>query len=718
MPPKSNEASRRTRHPALSPAAAVALAFAPFAAEAQLKPPPGTAAVLDEVVVTATRVEGSAFDLPVSIDRVDRSVIREDRPQVNLSESLNRVPGVVVQNRQNYAQDLQISSRGFGGRSTFGVRGIRLYADGIPATMPDGQGQAATFNLGSADRIEVLRGPFSSMYGNAAGGVIQIFTADGPPEPTLSGGIFAGSYDTWKLGVQFGGTSGPLNYIGDLSRFQTDGYRDHSFARRDQLNAKVKYDLGSRGLLTLVVNSLDQPETQDPLGLTAAQVALDPRQAGTNAIAFNTRKSIAQSQAGVTYGLDVTGSDRLEVRAYGGDRQVTQYLAIPLATQAAATHSGGVVDLDRGYGGGGLRWTHMAGLGGGPLTASAGLDYERQSERRTGLINNFGIAGALKRNEDDTVSSTAVYAQLEWQFAPRWNLLAGLRYSRVEFESVDYFIAAGNPNDSGSIQYSRTTPAVGLAFKLTPTVNLYGNLGRGFETPTFAELAYRADGTTGLNFALRPATSKHAEIGVKTKIGDSMRLNLAAFRIDVTDEIVVNTNSGGRSTFKNVPGTRRDGVEVAWSGRFGAGLEAAVAYTWLDATFTQPFTTGVGAPAVQVPVSAGSRLPGVPPQTLYGELIWRYAPMGFHAGVEVRHNGKVFVNDQNSEAADSYTVWSLRAGFEQRGRNWRISEFVRVDNVTDKQYIGSVIVSEANGRFYEPAPTRNVLVGVQASLQF
>ncbi len=704
--------------PVFTVCAAAMLALAPLAADAQLKPPPAGAVALEEVVVTATRVEESSFDLPVSIDRVDRSVIREDRPQVNLSESLNRVPGVVVQNRQNYAQDLQISSRGFGGRSTFGVRGIRLIADGIPATMPDGQGQAATFNLESADRIEVLRGPFSSMYGNASGGVIQIFTADGPPEPTLSGGVFAGSYGTWKLGTQFGGTSDRFNYIGDLSRFQTDGYRDHSWAQRDQLNAKVKYDAGNRGLLTLVVNSLDQPETQDPLGLTAAQVAQDPRQAGTNAIAFNTRKSIAQTQLGLTYALAVTGSDSIVARAYTGDRQVTQYLAIPLATQAVATSSGGVVDLDRGYGGAGLRWTHTADLNGAPLAASAGVDYDRQSERRTGFINNLGISGALKRNEDDTVSNTDYYAQVEWNFAPRWNLLAGVRHSRVEFGSSDYFIAPGNPNDSGSIQYSRTTPAAGITFKLSPAVNLYGNLGRGFETPTFAELAYRSDGATGLNFALRPAVSKNAEIGVKSRLGDAMRLNLAVFRIDVTDEIVVDTNSGGRSTFKNAPGTRRDGFELAWNGRFQYGLEAAVAYTLLDATFTQPFTTVISTPSIPVTVNAGSRLPGVPPQSLYGELVWRYAPAGFHAGVEIRHNGKVFVNDPNTEAADAYTIWNLRAGFEQRGRNWRIAEFVRVDNVGDKQYIGSVIVSEANNRFYEPAPTRNAMIGAQASFQF
>jgi iron complex outermembrane recepter protein len=154
---------------------------------------PAAPTVLPGVTVTATRVERESFDLPVSIDTIGGRTIREDRPSVNLSEALNAVPGVVVQNRHNYAQDLQISSRGFGARSTFGVRGLRLIADGIPATMPDGQGQAASFNLDTAERIEVLRGPFASMYGNAAGGVIHIFTADGPEQPTLTGRLDAGS---------------------------------------------------------------------------------------------------------------------------------------------------------------------------------------------------------------------------------------------------------------------------------------------------------------------------------------------------------------------------------------------------------------------------------------------------------------------------------------------------------------------------------------------
>ena len=675
-------------------------------------------AVLPEVSVSATRIERESRDLPVSIDTVGQRAIREANPQVNLSEALNRVPGVTVQNRHNYAQDLQISTRGFGGRSTFGVRGVRLIADGIPASMPDGQGQAATFSLGSAERIEVMRGPFSSLYGNSAGGVIQIFTADGPRKPTASGSVVAGSYDTFKLGAQLAGTGGAINYLADLSRFGSHGYRDHSAVRRDHLNARFKIDAGDRGTVTLVVNALDQPETQDPLGLTAAQVTQNRRQAGANAIAFNTRKSIAQSQLGLAWDLPLTGSDRIEARAHIGDRQVTQHLAIPLATQNAATHSGGVVDLDRGYGGAGLRWTHSTELGGGPLTASAGYDYERMAERRQGFINNFGATGALKRDEDDVVSTSGLYLQAEWRPSQRWGVLAGLRHSRVSFESTDYFIAAGNGNDSGSVDYTRTTPTAGVTWRASPDINAYANIGKGFETPTFAELAYRSGGGTGLNFALRPALSLHREIGVKSKLGDSMRLNLALFRIDVTDEIVVDTNAGGRSTFRNASNTRREGLELAWEGRFPRGFEVALAYTALKARFTQPFRTVIGTPSVPVTVSAGSRLPGVPSAGLAGELIWRHAPWGFHAGAEVRHSSRIYVNDPNTESASAYTVWNLRAGFEQRGRNWRVTQFARVNNLSGRQYIGSVIVAEANNRFYEPAPERNWLAGVAASYSF
>jgi iron complex outermembrane receptor protein len=353
-------------------------------------------------------------------------------------------------------------------------------------------------------------------------------------------------------------------------------------------------------------------------------------------------------------------------------------------------------------------------VSGTPLDLHVGFDHERMAERRRGFINNFGVTGALKRDEDDTVQSNDVYAQAEWRLFAKTLLMAGVRHSRVRFKSEDFFIAGGNPDDSGGVRYARTSPVAGLSYEVSPRVNVYVNAGKGFETPTFAELAYRPDGSPGLNFALRPSVSWHREAGVKVLTGETGRLSLALFRIDVKDEIVVNSAVGGRTTFRNAARTERKGAELGWQGRFGKGWEAAVAYTYLSAEFSQPFASGTPP----VPVAAGNRLPGVPSTVLYGELVWRHAASGFHAGAELRHNARVYVDDQNSESAASYTVVNVRAGFEQVGKRWRLSEFVRLDNVADNNYIGSVIVADGNRRFYEPAPGRNWLVGVSAQLAF
>ena len=657
----------------------------------------GAHAQHESITVTTTRIPQPGYELPAAIDAVDARVIREDNPMVNLSETLGRVPGILVQNRQNYAQDLQVSSRGFGARATFGVRGVRLIADGIPATMPDGQGQAATCDLASAERVEVLRGPFASLYGNSSGGVVQVFTADGPPAPALDVALFAGSYGQRKLNARFGGEAGSLNYVANASRYETDGYREHSAATREQWNSKVRLGLGP-GRLTLVASGLEQRDTQDPLGLTRAQLEDDPTQADATAFTFNTRKSIRQSQAGAAWEADLSACDRVEARLYGGERQVEQYLS-----QAGDTplSSGGVVDLDRGYSGAGARWTHTFIGAENPLTASFGIEHERMGERRRGFVNVAGDKGALKRDEDDTVRSTDFYAQAEWRVAARWILSAGARRSSVRFETRDDYVTGANPDDSGSVSYARTNKVAGVLFKAAPAVHVYANAGEGFETPTFAELAYRPGGLTGLNFALQPARSRHYELGIKARPA-GVRLDAAAFRIVTRDEIVTNSSSGGRTDFRNAGETEREGVEVALAARLHEQLEAHFAYTGLRARF----------------VDGGARLPGVPATMLYAEVAWRPPVGGFHAAAELRHVGRVYVNEANVDAAAAYTVFGLRAGLEQSGRSWRLREFVRIDNVADRRYAGSVIVAEARGRFFEPAPGRNWLAGVEATFTF
>jgi iron complex outermembrane recepter protein len=659
----------------------------------------------DPVVVTATRVDQPSLAVPASIDRLYAEELREGRPQVNLSESLGRVPGIVVLNRQNYAQDLQISSRGFGARAAFGVRGIRLIADGIPASMPDGQGQSATFDLGTASRIEVLRGPFSSLYGNASGGVINVLTEDGPPVPTLEAGIYAGDYGTRRGALKFGGQQGAFNYIGNLSRFETDGYREHSAARRDQLNLKGRIGLGGDTSLTLVGMTLEQPETQDPLGLTAAQVAQDPRQVDPAALQFNTRKSIQHEQAGAHLEHRLSGADRLQATAYAGSRDVEQYLGF---AGTATLSSGGVVNLDREFGGTSLRWSGERAWQGRPLRLQAGFEYERMAERRRGYVNNDGVAGALKRDEDNVVDSTGLYAQGEWQFAERWAAHAGVRSTRVEFESTDYFIVDTNPDDSGALDYSATTPVAGILFRLDPQTSLYANYGRGFETPTFVELAYRNAGT-GLNFDLVPSRSRHIEAGVKAVRPGHGRLNAAVFDIETRDEIVPEPSVQiGRNVFRNAGRTQRRGLEIGAESLWTGPFELRGAYTWIDATFEEDFD----------PTVSGKMLPGVPREQFYAEGSWRHAPWGLRVSLEVLHRSKVPVDDQNSEFAASFTLVNAAIGFEQRGRRWRLAEFLRVDNVGDEAYVGSVIVNGAGGRFYEPAPQRNILLGVQARLQF
>lgn len=668
----------------------------------------------DAITVTGTRVERPSLEVPAAIDRVDAEDLRFARPMVNLSESLGRVPGIIVQNRQNYAQDLQISSRGFGARSTFGIRGLRLIADGIPASFPDGQGQVSHFDLGSVGRIEVLRGPLAVMHGNASGGVIQLTTER--PEPGVAADFSAADFGTRRFGLKLGERAAWGDGVVSVSRFHTDGYRQHGAADREQLNAKFTLPFGGGASLTLVANAFASPETQDPLGLTRAQMNADPRQVAASALAFDTRKSAAQQQFGAAWQQRLSAWT-LHVAAYGGERSVRQYLAIPLATQAAATHSGGVVDLGRGYGGGSFRMTREEVLLGRPFTLALGGELERMVERRRGFINNNGMIAGLKRDEDDTVTAAAAYAQAEWRPAKRWIVLAGLRANRVDFRVADYFLVPGNGDDGGARHYRAATPAAGVVYRLSTTVNLYANLGRGVETPTFAELAYRTS-ATGPNFGLAASRSRHLEAGAKATLFERVRLNAALFDIATRDEIAIESNAGGRSAFKNAGRTRRAGVELGASASLPWGFEAALAWTRMEAQFLDTFGSVAGTPAVAITVPAGSRLPGAPRSSLYAELKWRYAPVGFTAALELQHKGRVWVDDRNSEAADASRVANVAAGFVQAAGAWRITEYLRIDNLTDRRYAGSVVVNDANLRFYEPAPGRNAALGLQVLRAF
>ena len=689
--------------------ALLVLAFA----SATLRADPAEQASLAPVVVTATRSAQPAFDVPASIDAVQIDADDAGTAGVNPSEYLQGVPGLLAHDRQNYAQDEQLSIRGFGARSTFGVRGVRLYVDGIPATMPDGQGQVSNFPLDAAQRIEVLRGPFSALYGNSSGGVIQIFTADASATPQWRASLGGGSYGTYRAAADVRGSDGALGYNVDFSQFYTDGYRGRGRAQRETGNAKFDLRLDGDRKLTLLVNTLALPDADDPLGLTRAQFDTAPRQPQPAAAQFDTRKSVHQQQLGAIYEQGLGAEQSLRVLGYAGQRGVEQFQSIPLAVQARPTSPGGVIDLDGDYGGVDARWNWRTALAQRPFELTAGTSYDRQSVHRRGY-NNFsgtqlGVKGDLRRDEQDDVYNVDEYLQANWDVAERWLVNAGARHSNVRFRVDDRYGNAAP--DASRAAYGATTPVAGVLFRAAPRWHLYAAYGNAFETPTFNELSYRPDGSAGINFGLIPARSRNGELGSKLQLSGGGEFDVALFQANTRNEIAVLTSGGGRTTYQNIDRARRRGAEAKFEQPLGESWRVEAAYTHLDATFRSDFSLPCPPPTncVQL-IPAGSRIPGVPRNFASGALRYRMSS-GWSAGLEAQAAGATPVNDANAEFAPGYAVLNGVLGYAFRRGDAHISTFLRLNNVADRHYAGSVIVNESNGRYYEPAPGRNVFAG-------
>lgn len=673
--------------------------------------------LLDKVVVSATRSDATAFDVPASVDAVD--VEDSLRRGASPAELLQGVPGITARDRGNHAQDTQVSIRGFGARSAFGIRGVRLYVDGIPATQPDGQGQVSHLNLDAAGRIEVLRGPFSSLYGNASGGVIQLFTADAPQPPQWRLGGVAGAFGTTRLHTGYRGASdGGFEANLDYSRFRTDGWRAHSQATRHSLNARIRVPLRNGGAVTLVGNALHQPDTDDPLGLTRQQFLEDPGQATPQALQFDTRKRVDQATAGAILDLPVGDTDSLRAMAYAGTRAITQFLAIPAAAQAAPTNAGGVIDLQTGFGGTDLRWTRTLGTADRPLQLSVGLAADVLRQDRLGFENfvgaRVGVAGRLRRDEAIRVDAFDQYAQLDWRMSRRWSVLAGLRRAGVRMAVRDQYIAPGNPDDSGRVRFSGTLPVFGVLLRASDALNFYASHGQGFETPTITEVAYRADGGSGLALDLKPASSRNVEAGAKWRRG-GLHAQLAAFDIRSRDELTVASAIGGRTAYRNAGRTHRRGAELSVDWTFAQDWALAWAASHLRARFDAAFLgCSARCTAPDTPIAAGARIPGIPAHQGFLALRWRPA-QGWNAAIDLQHSGSTPVNDANTESAPAYTTLGAEAGYRWQSRTHALRAFLRVDNATDRAYAGSVIVNDGNGRYYEPAAGRGWLLGVELS---
>lgn len=697
---------------------------------------PAFGQLLDEVVVSASRTEQRSFDSAAAVQRVDRAVIQDSGPQVNLSESLSRVPGLTILNRENYAQDLQVSIRGFGARASFGIRGIRLLIDDIPATTPDGQGQGSSISLTSMDHIEVLRGPMAQLYGNAAGGVIQAFTKQAPSGPELNYQYYLGAYDMHRADYQFGDTVGMYGVVADYSTFSTGGYRTNSGVERKQFNGKVDFQPNDQTHVKVVFNQFDMPLALDPLGLTLKQLTADPSQAGTGAMQYSTRKTILQNQLGSSAIYRLDQDSTLSARAYVGTRDNLQYQAATVPSSGVFPATAAWTGLNRNYYGVGLQYQQRTQWAEIPVEWVGGYEFDRSREyRQAGTTSGGQKTGVINRREGNQADNSDLFVQGHAMLSDRVNLTTGLRYSTVRFVSDDYYLGDGY-DGSGSNSFSSVSPVLGMTLHATDALNLYANLGKGFETPTLAEVAYQNSTVSGrpavagmFNPYLNASRSHHYEIGSKWIPSPGARVDFALYQIDTTDEIVVSTSSAGQTSYKNAPGTSRSGWELSGSAQLSPHLTLSGAAAMIDAHFTQTYinqtvNASTGA-TTNVTVASGNQLPGIPQTSLFSELAWSSdsttarkgaPPMGTRFGIELVQAGRLYANDTNTDSVDGHTVLNLSASQRWPLGRGNLALYGRVNNVTDVKYVGSVIVNQSSAQFYEPGLPRNWTLGVSLTL--
>jgi iron complex outermembrane receptor protein len=663
---------------------------------------------LSPLVVTGTRTEQNSFDLPMSINAITSETLHNASQQVHISESASRIPGVVVNNRNHGAQELAITSRGFGARSQFGVRGIRLYTDGMPLTMPDGLGVPSGMNLDNASRVEFLRGPFSSLYGNSSGGVVQLFTKDGGPDTELSAGVFYGSYGTHRETSTMSGTLNNVNYFFNTSHYKTDGYRDWSGFEKDFNNAKISIKLSDSTKLTFIAMEINQPYVKDPGGVTKTEFYNSPRVATSGNVTNYAHKEMDHTQYGFIIDHTISKTDQLKLITYAGDRANYQSFS-----------TGSISGYNRDFGGIDARWIHEGLFFDKPFNATLGMNYDRSKDNRYRYPINTAVNGRLpggttkQRDETNSAFNFDQYAQLQLDIANDWTMLAGIRHSRVVFQNTD---KKSHAYDSVR-NFEKTTPVAGIIYKVNPSFNLYANAGRGFETPTFIETEYADISASAPNSTIQASTNKNYEVGAKAFLTNNILMNLALFKTVTDKEIIMTSYAADAAVYGNVPGeTERKGVELSVDANLPNNFKTYLSYSYLDAQFKDSFTSVYGTG--QQPVLSGYKIPGTYKNRAYAELSWRYPSLGFYTAIEGIYSSNSFVDDKNSASADAYTIFNWKGSFQQNINKFSISEFIRVDNLTDKNYVSSVRVNDQNARFYEPGLSSNWTVGINGTYKF
>jgi iron complex outermembrane recepter protein len=656
---------------------------------------------LAPVSVTVLRTPLAIEEVPYAVTVQSRIEIQRGKPGISVEEALRIIPGVQVDNRFNYALGERISVRGFGARAPFGVRGVRVVVDGIPATLPDGQSSLTHVDVKSLGRVEVIRGPMASLYGNNAGGVIQMEMQQPPPFPITQGiGVIGGSNGLLRLQSTTAGTSGDLNYQLNLARLSFGGYREHSRAENYHLNARFGFDRPDQRLRFVV--SAGDSDALNPGGLNQIQLDSLRNQAFVdNKTTFVTGKTVREGMAGASYQRTLSPGS-VELAGYFGTRDIVN----PIPNT--------IVTFGRNGGGGRAMFQSnqftVPGTGGLGLRFAVGAEADAQRDDRQNYANARGERGALRLDQLERVNNLSGFGQLSVHPLSRLTLLGGLRYDWFEFEAQDRFLD-DNRDDSGTRTMKNLSPSVGATVVLSDAFHVYGNIGQTFETPTTVELANRPDGAGGFNPELDPQTVVSKEIGLRGRVADRLAFQLSTYDADVENSLVV-FQVAGRDFYRNAAQARHKGWELGLTLAPIRGLTVQSAWTYTGARFVQ-YTDRQGV------VHDGNRVPGVAPYRLETSVNFAPRPSSWYLGLENRRLSSIPVNDANDTFSRRYSLWEVRGGLEGfRLGSVVLDPLAGITNLLDTEYNTAVSVNafrtaanRNSGRYFEPGPGRAFYVG-------
>jgi len=653
------------------------------------------AAEFDRVEVTATRTALTLPEVPAAVTVLQGEDLRRGQALTSLAGLLEQVPGLFVQNAGNFAQDARLALRGFGARASFGIRGVAIVVDGIPQTLPDGQSQVDSIDLDAVERIEVLRGPASALYGNAAGGVILITTRQPDGRTSARAGQTVGRYGSFDSRVAFSGGTENLGVRFAASRFEQDGFRRHADVEQYRAGTRLVWTPSAATRVTFQAGYFEAPEEQDPGAVSAAQARTSSRAARAANVTFDAGESLEQWRFGV--GLEHEFGDannqRVRLSGFGFLRDFQNRLPF---------ESGGQVAFERAFAGVDGQYEIDAEWGGVAQRVTAGFDYRDQDDDRLRFDNLQGVRGDRVLNQNERVEAIGLYLQNRFRLAPDWTLRAGVRFDEVRLDVDDRRLDDGD--DSGNRTWRETSPGAGLVWRAADSLSVYANIGTAFQTPTTTELANPEDPGAGggFNRALQPQTARSFELGLRGATGYGLRYEAGVFRARIDDAIisfeVPEFSGSGRDFFRNAGRSTRNGIEAAASARLGERWRVSGGYTYSDFEFDR-FETPDGN-------FSGNRLPGVPRHRGFAALDWT-GPAGFYAGADLRAADEVIADNANTAASPDYAVVDVHLGrkFSTGRLDWDLS--AGLGNLFEERYIDNVRVNAFGGRFFEPAPGRS-----------